>query len=141
MLTWREPGAQNVQPAPFVRRVMFAYDASDRVSQIKYASVNAQTNATQYEYVAWGLAYVASSFEGADHALNATNARSVITTVNVDSAGSPLNVKGPPCGECASLVQSPNQGKPTCGCAGGCGSGGVEATEELTLTWSWSRDL
>src|SRR5439155_22272863 len=129
MLTWREPGATNVLPAPNVRKVTFAYDTSDRVSQIKYASVNSQTNATVYEYVAWGLAFVAATFGGADHALNATNGRSVITTINVDSAGSALDIKGPPCGECASLVQNPSQGKSGCGCAGGCGSSGGDGTE------------
>jgi len=142
MLTWREPGDPSGAPAPVVRKVTFAYDTSDHVTQVKYAAVNSQTNATQYEYVAWGLAYVAATFPGADHAMNATNPRSVMTTINVDTSGSPMDVKGPQCGECASLVQSPNQGGATgCACSGGCGTSSIGMTEELTLTWDSNRDL
>jgi YD repeat-containing protein len=157
MLTWREPGDPMQMPPPLVRRTGFAYDAWNRVREVRHAAVNAATNATQYEVVAWSMDYVPySAYPGAVRYANATNARSVVTTIDVDASGSPLRVKGPSCEACACLGPA-SAGRETssgrgCGCSaarGSCsgatascsGSADVGATEEVTLTWSSNREV
>ena len=149
--TWREPSPA-VAVGYYARKVTYAYDASDRVIEIKYASVHTWTNATDYEYVAWGLDYLAfSQYQGATRATNATNARSAVTTIDVDVSGSPLHVEGSQCGSCLAAVQ-PAFGATGCGtssgggCGGGaggsCGGGGDgDRTEEMFLTWDSNRNL
>jgi RHS repeat-associated protein len=151
ILTWRDPVESPMPlPIPQVRKTTFRYDPWGRVDQIKLASVNAMTNATQYEYVSYGLDYVAATFQGADHAMNATNARNVVATIDMDTSGVPLHVKGPQSGSCYQPSGTSgcsggggcrcNKGGNGCSSGGGCAGSG-EITEEMTLTWDSNRDL
>lgn len=142
LLTWREPANPLQLPLPAVQRVTFRYDTSDRADQIKRASVNGATNATIYEYVAYGITFqLLTAFPGASYATNATNARSIVTSIDLASVGTPLRIRGPQCGECASLAQGPPNGKLACCGGSGCGGSKASITEEIQLTWDANFNL